>query len=115
MIKAHGPQVTFEPEAAGALAAASPSAGTPGHGPVRVLVLGLVAALLIGCAGYVVSVALDPEPGFSQTMCVDSTCTYAMSAGMPMAGSESQHVAPAKKRSGPEQFVRDALSYLHIR
>lgn len=84
----------------------------------RVLVLALVGALLIGSAGYVLSVALDPDPGFSQTMCVDSGCTFAMSAGMPMTAPDGRQVMPQKqsiRHSGPDRLVRDALSFLHIR
>ncbi len=114
-MEANGLPVPHGPEPGGALSAGPPHTGSSGPGPVRVLLLGLVAAMVIGSTGYAVSVALDPEPGFSQTMCVDSTCTYAMSAGMPMAGHMSQRPTPAKKPSGPERLVRNALSFLHLR
>lgn len=87
-----------------------------GNGPLRVLLLGLVGALLIGSAGYVVSVALETDPPIGAAMCVDSSCTFAMSAGeMPMGADRAPMQHRNKHRSAPERFVRDVLSSLHLR
>ncbi len=86
-----------------------------GSGPVRVLVLGVDGALLIGSAGFVVSVAMDPQSGLPQTMCVDSSCTYAMSADMSMSQSSMARPRPQPHHaSAPERLVRDLLSVVHI-
>jgi len=79
-------------------------------GLVRVLLVACVGALLVGFAGYTASIALTPDAQLPHTMCVDSTCTYAMSAtgGVPVRPAQ-QH-----RRSAPERLVRKVLFFCHL-
>jgi hypothetical protein len=97
--------------------AASPRAGrasTPRESPrrsvVRVLLVAGTGVLLLGFAGYAVSVAMTPDQPLVHTMCLDSTCTYAMSADGAMVTP-----VPHRSRSAPERFVRKVLYICHIR
>ena len=102
----------------GATLSSTYPAARRGNGPVRVLVLGVVGALVIGAGGYVVSVAVDSQPWVdqaAQTMCVDSNCTFAMSAGAPQAGEQQPAVQSTRHHSAPERLVHNVLYFCRIR
>jgi hypothetical protein len=87
----------------------APVAAVRRSGAVRVALVAIVGALLVGCAGFAASLVLTPDAPLPQTMCVDSTCTYAMSAGGAPVQPVRQH-----SRSAPERFVRKVLYICHL-
>jgi hypothetical protein len=99
----------MDPNADGATARRPES---PSRSVLRVLLVAGVGVLLLGFAGYAVSVAMTPEQPLVHTMCLDSNCTYAMSVD----GAGIQRAAPPRRHeSAPERFVRNVLYICHIR
>lgn len=90
-----------------------------GSGPVRILLFAIMGALLIGLAGFTASVALTPDKPVVQTMCLDSNCTFAMSAdnsmSMPVSTDRQLRPASPKHRSAPERLVNEVLHICHLR
>lgn len=80
-------------------------------GIVRVLIIAGIGAILIGAAGYTASVALTPDAPVPYTMCLDSNCTYAVSADGGPAPQPVRH----QSHAAPERFVRKLLYICHIR
>jgi hypothetical protein len=78
-----------------------------------VLLVAGVGALLMGFAAFGASAMIAPDAPVPQTMCLDSTCTFAMSADS--GGSLPSPPAPHKSRSAPERLARKVLYWCHIR
>jgi len=77
----------------------------------RVLLMAAIGAVLVGFAGFTASIALTPDAPVPNAMCLDSTCTYAISA----EGGPAPQPAPHPSRSAPERFIRKVLYICHIR
>lgn len=91
-----------------------------GRGPMRIIALAVVGALLIGLAGFTASVALTPDQPVAGTMCLDSGCNFAMSAGTSMSmssGATTGGAQPARPahRSAPARLVIRLLHLGHLR
>jgi hypothetical protein len=88
--------------------------GADAHPPQKreiVRVLGTAAAgvVLIGSAMFGVSSMVHRPIPAAASMCVDSTCTYAMSAAVPQAAKPHP-----VHRSAPERLFRKVLYICHL-
>jgi len=86
-----------------------------GPGPARVLLFALVGALIVGTAGFGVSAVVSPDQAVVQTMCVDSGCTSAMSAGDKASMSTESPKPAHHHRSLLQRGVSGIKDMLHLR
>jgi len=91
---------------------ATPDEAAQGLSPLRVLVIAAVGAVLLGGAAFAASTVVHSDEPIVRTMCVDSTCTYPMSAE---GASATPPPAAHKQRSAPERLVQKVLYFCHIR
>lgn len=88
-----------------------------GAGLARVLLVALAGALLIGLAGFAASTVISPDKPVVSTMCVDSSCSFAMSGDTSMP-SNSMAATPrpaTQRRSPPARLVDRVLRLVHLR
>jgi len=90
----------------------TPAEAVQGLSPLRVLVVAVVGAVLLGGAAFAASTVVHSDEPIVRTMCVDSTCTYPMSAE---GASATPPPAAHKQRSAPERLVQKVLYFCHIR
>jgi len=76
-----------------------------------VLVIAFVGALLVGFAAFAANSVVQSDQPIARTMCLDTTCTYPMSAD----GATAHPAPPKHAKSAPERLVRKVLYFCHIR